>query len=220
MHVLNNNIKLDNIHTLIITHSHSDHLYPNDFWCRCPGIANNIAEKPLHVYVTEPGFNESTNWMKANGVSPERVVLHKIKPFTSFEAEGYKFIPLKADHDARTQPVFYTIESKNQTILYAHDTGYFPEESWEFLKSYNRKFNFISLDCTGMLLPDYRSGHMGLSVCAEVKQKLTEMGLCDEKTIACINHFSHNGNATHAKLAEKAQKLGFLTSYDGFSVNF
>lgn len=220
MHMLNNGIKPDRIHTLIITHSHSDHLYPKDFWCRNPGIANNIEEQPLNVYLTQPGFDESDTWMKKNGVVKERVMLHKISAFIPFVAEGYRFVPLKADHDAKTEPVIYIIEKDGKALLYAHDTGYFPDETWEFLASYNKKFDFISLDCTGALLENYRFGHMGLSVCEEVRKRLLEMGLCDEKTVFCINHFSHNGNACHAELSASAENLGFITSYDGLEIEF
>lgn len=220
MHVLNNGIRLDKIHTLIVTHSHSDHFYPQDFWCRSPGIGNNIEEKPLDVYVTAPGYAAAEEFMAANNVPAERVALHRIEAFSPFESEGYRFIPLKADHDQKTEPVFYIVEHGKKTMLYAHDTGYFPDEVWEFLAKYKRRFDFVSLDCTGMLLPNYRHGHMGLSLCGEVYERLTEMGLCDKDTKACINHFSHNGLATHDELVEEAEKYGFLTSYDGCEIEF
>ena len=59
MHILNHGLDLRNIHNVIITHSHADHFYPNDFWCRFEGIAYDIVEEPLNIYVTEAGYNEA-----------------------------------------------------------------------------------------------------------------------------------------------------------------
>lgn len=219
MHALNNNIKLDEIHTLIITHSHSDHFYPKDFWCRTYGVANDIENVPLNVFVTEPGFASAHSFLTENSVSEERVLLHKISAFNPFEAEGYRFIPLKADHDVKTEPVFYIIEKQDKALLYAHDTGYFPDETWEYLASYQRSFDFVSLDCTCALV-ECRGNHMGLNTCREVYERLLEIGCCDTETRVCINHFSHNGKASHEELTAEAAKYGFLTSYDGFTVEF
>lgn len=219
MHILNNDIKLDEIHTLIITHSHSDHFYPDDFWCRTHGVANNIENVPLNVFVTEPGFDSAMRFIKDNSVSEDRVLLHKISAFKPFESDGYRFIPLKADHDTKTEPVIYIIEKQNKVMLYAHDTGYFPNETWEYLASYPHKIDYVSLDCTLALL-DARCGHMGLNTCREVYAQLLEIGCCDTNTKVCINHFSHNGNACHTELADEAAKYGFLTAYDGFTVDF
>lgn len=220
MHILNNNIKIDNIHTLIITHSHSDHFYADDFWCRNPGIANNIDEKPLNVYVTNNGYNAAVDFTQKENVDSNRIKLHKINVFETFCADGYRFIPVMADHNPKTDPVIYIIEKDDKTLLYAHDTGYFPEETWNFLSKYNRKFDFVSLDCTCAFIEGYRVGHMSLSSCCEVFERLKEIGICDGKTTVCLNHFSHNGLATHTELEKKAEKYGFITSYDGLEVEF
>lgn len=220
MHSINFGVQLSKIHTLVITHPHSDHLYERDFWCRSRGIAYGDAEQqPLHVYLTEAGLEQCKNCTE-DSIDDERIKLHRVVPFEPFEAEGYKFTPLKADHSSAKDPVIYIIERNGKSMLYAHDTGYFLDETWEYLQGCGLTFSFVSLDCTGALLADYRHGHMGLSVCVEVYDRLKSMGLCDENTTACVNHFSHNGGATHTKMCEEAAKHGFLTSYDGMTVEF
>lgn len=47
-----------------------------------------------------------------------------------FTVQGYTVTPLEADHDLRTQPVIYLIERNGVCLLYANDTGYFPESTW------------------------------------------------------------------------------------------
>lgn len=220
MHMLNFGLELHKIHTLVVTHAHMDHLYERDFWCRNPGIGNEIEEKPLVVYATEAGYNQVAECLKSDNVPEDRVRAEKIVPFVPFEAEGYKFTALKADHDQSAGAVFYIIEHEGKTMLYAHDTGYFPEESWGYLAKSGLCFDFVSLDCTNGFL-EYSGGHMGLVPCVKVYEKLTELGLCDGHTKACLNHFSHNGaGATYEKMCEAAKEHGFEVSYDGMTVEF
>ena len=219
LHILNYGLDLRNIHHCIITHSHSDHLFPKDFWCRFAGIAYDIDEEPLNVYVTEAGYNEIFRQL-GDQANNTRVKFHKIAPFEPFDIEDYHIIPLAASHDSNSDPVIYIIEKGEKSLLYANDTGIFPKGTWEYLAKYNKKFNLVSLDCTGMAQKCWRDTHLSLDTDKEVYDRLVEMGLCDSNTIAYVNHFSHNGQLTHKELVVEAEKYGFLATYDGLDVEF
>ena len=219
MHILNHGLDLRNIHNVIITHSHSDHFYPNDFWCRFEGIAYDIVEEPLNIYVTEAGYNKALRQL-GEDMNETRVKFHKIAPFEPFDVEDYHIIPLAADHDSSTNPVIYIIEKGGKSLLYAHDTGIFPDSTWDYLEKYNKKFKLISLDCTGMAQKNWRRSHLCLNTDKEVYDRLTEIGVCDKNTIVYVNHFSHNGMLTHKELVVEAEKYGFLVTYDSLEVVF
>ena len=219
MHILNHGLDLRNIHNVIITHSHADHFYPNDFWCRFEGIACDIVEEPLNIYVTEAGYNEALRQL-AEDMDETRVKFHKIAPFEPFDVEDYHIIPLAADHDPSANPVIYIIEKGEKSLLYAHDTGIFPDSTWDYLEKYNKKFELISLDCTGMAQKNWRRSHLCLNTDKEVYDRLTEIGVCDKNTIVYVNHFSHNGMLTHKELVVEAEKYGFLVTYDSLEVVF
>ena len=219
MHIINYGLDLRNIHHCIITHSHSDHYYPEDFWCRYKGIAYDIAEEPLNVYVTEAGYNEAFDRVEDIENNP-RVKILKIIPFEPFDIEDYHITPLAANHDAKTDPVIYIIEHNGKNLLYANDTGIFPDSTWEYLEKFGKMFDFVSLDCTGMACKNWRNGHLCLDTDKEVYDRLTEIGVCDNNTIAYVNHFSHNGKLTHEELVIEAEKYGFLVTYDGLEVDF
>ncbi len=218
LHVLNYGLDLRDIHHCIITHSHSDHFYPRDFWCRGVSIANDISDEPFNVYMTEAAYDEAIGRYGDTGYNG-RLNFHKISPFVPFDIEEYHIIPLEADHDPSAFPVIYIIETAEKSLFYANDTGVFPEKTWDYLKTYTRKFDLISLDCTGMALKNGKN-HMALSSDKEVCDRLLEMGLIDDKTVRYVNHFSHNGLLTHEELVIEAEKLGFLASYDGLEVEF
>ena len=219
MHILNHGLDLRNIHNVIITHSHADHFYPNDFWCRFEGIAYDIVEEPLNIYVTEAGYNEALRQL-GEDMNETRVKFHKIAPFEPFDVEDYHIIPLAADHDSSSNPVIYIIEKGEKSLLYANDTGIFPDSTWDYLEKYNKKFELISLDCTGMAQKNWRRSHLCLNTDKEVYDRLTEIGVCDKNTIVYVNHFSHNGMLTHKELVVEAEKYGFLVTYDGLEVVF
>lgn len=51
-----------------------------------------------------------------------------------------------------------------------------------------------------------------------MKNTLSQLGICDERTICVINYFSHNGGLTHDEMEKVAQKYQFITAYDGLIV--
>lgn len=104
-------------------------------------------------------------------------------------------------------------------MLYAHDTGYFPDETWNYLERKKPVFDFVSIDCTGMF-ENYRQGHMGLSADADTKDRTIKEGLATDKTVFCCNHFSHNGRATHDEFVPAAAEKGFLVAYDSMEYEF
>ena len=219
LHVLHQGLDLRGIHHCLITHSHSDHFTPMEFWCRMPGIAHDIGEEPLHVYLTEAGYLQAQRELGRDFLSP-RLSFHKIVPFADFTIGDYRIVPLAANHDPASDPVIYIIEKGEKSMLYANDTGIFPERTWEYLSTYGRTFDFVSLDCTAMALTGWRDSHMGLDTNRELYDRLVSMGLCDSHTTAYVNHFSHNGRLTHEELVEAAAKLGFGATYDGLTVAF
>ena len=219
LHVLHTGLDLREIHTCIITHSHYDHLDEKSFWCRTKFIANNIGEESMRVYATEDGYDKLVREKQKEYPEDTRVMPMLVTPFLPFESEGYRIIPLKANHDPDSDPVFYIIEKDEKTLLYAQDTGYFPEESWDYLKGYKRSFDFINFDCT-CALKDIRDSHMGLITNGKVRDRLAEMGLCRPDTVIYTTHFSHNRAAPHATLEAEAGKYGFKVAFDGCEVEF
>ena len=111
--------------------------------------------------------------------------------------------------------MFYIIRGE-KTILYAHDTGYFLDEVWEYLEKEKPYFDMISIDCTNVDIPISDTGsHMGIPNILRVVERLESLGCVDEKTLRIVNHFSHNGNPIHEVLENRVNPLGYDVSYDG-----
>lgn len=185
-------------------------------------FANFMGEEvtPLNFY----GSDTTLQWIRdmewCDALTEKNVLaLHPVKAFEPFEVEGYTATALKADHDQKTDPFIYIISNGEKTMLYAHDTGYSPDETWDYLERKKPVFDFVSIDCTGMF-ENYRQGHMGLSADADTKDRMIKEGLATDKTVFCCNHFSHNGRATTTNLSPRRRRRAFSSPTIPWNMSF
>ncbi len=224
-HVLKDNLPLHKIHSLIVTHHHSDHYYPVELHNRKTGFANLKDNSPFKIFavksVIELTKKSCSKSLLDDMIRENELELHEIKIFEAFEAEGYEITPLKATHGTE-EPVIYLIKKDDKTVLYAHDTNYFDECVWEYLEKNNILLNLVSLDCTQANAPKMNYiGHMNLNDNVKVKNRLLEIKSADENTIFICNHFSHKGkDVSYDAFKKLAEEKGFLTSYDGMEIEF
>lgn len=219
MHVLYQGLDLANIQHCLITHNHSDHLYPADIEIRGGVFAHLFLERCLTFYGTEGvGAQIKGTIEQVKFTENRRAAFQTITPFVPFAVDEYTVTPLRADHSAHSDPVIYIIEKGDKKLLYANDTGYFTEETWNYLEKNITGFDFVSLDCTCILI-DCKRGHMGFDTCVTVKERLTDMGCANKNTTFCLHHFSHNGSLIYDELVPKALEKGFLVSYDGMTID-
>lgn len=218
-HVIHQGLDLQSVEALLITHTHQDHFYPQEFQHRAEPFAHSI-EKPLDVYGNDMMFKTATKMMDEDrhGESMKKVWrFHMVNAFEPFLIGKYRVTALKARHDPTQNCYVYLIEKGNQSLLYAHDTGLFEEETWSYLAG--KRLDLVSMDCTMMAL-DQNHYHMGFSGNIEMAKKLRELNCAHKDTVFVCNHFSHNGLWSHDQLVEKAKSHGFLATYDGLEIEF
>lgn len=211
-------LNLREVRTLLITHSHHDHFFPYDICMRSPGYAQGLDGKPLLMCGNETIWNRFRESASICGDMKQYVAFQLLLPFDEIVTEdGYRITALPADHNPPEQSFIYRIERDGRQILYAHDTGIFPECTWEFMKRWH--FDFVSMDCTA-LTRDWREGHMGFAAVDEVRNRLREMRCINEKTVFVLNHFAHYGDFTHDKICEMERPKGYEVAYDGCFFEF
>ncbi len=224
LHILRDGLPLHKIYTCLITHSHGDHLFTQNIGYRLTPIYTKRVTNndPFHMYGTQ--IIKDRVW---NGTADRAEAMYKkgeldftvVKPFVPFETDGYKITPLNSIHGAE-EAIFYVIEKDGKAMMYAHDTGLFPDDTWEYLEKLNVKFDLVSLDCTNGLKESKYPGHMGIKENVIVRDRLKEMGKIDDNTICIINHFSHNALVGYDELVPIAEEKGLTVSYDGMIVEF
>lgn len=218
-HMLDNRLDLTDITHCLITHSHSDHLYPADFSMLTPGFSHVQNGYMLSVYGTDR-IGETLGGVFAGLEKQNLAHFNEIRPFETFSAGSYAVTALPAIHDPSSGPVFYMISDGKKTVLYAHDTHYFHEDVWTYFREHRVHFDMVSLDCTNACLPLTYVGHMGLAENAEVRRRMLDEGYADGNTVFVCNHFSHNGTSVvYDDFVPQAAKEGFLVSYDGMTLD-
>ncbi|MBU3190164.1 hypothetical protein K9O30_14245 [Clostridium bowmanii] len=75
-----------------------------------------------------------------------RIIFNEIYPFEEYKIGKAIVIPLLADHKPDEKCFIYIIKLNGRTLLYRHDSGYFPEQTWDFLKSVH--IDAAIIDCT------------------------------------------------------------------------
>ena len=214
-HFLQNGIAGDNIQYLLITHSHSDHLYSAELVMRHGAFARNMRIPELQVFCGMGAYKK----LQSTLTDKLGFTLTLVKHYERLQIGNYEIIPLPARHAEGDDALIYVIRG-DKTILYAHDTGYLYDEVLEYLEKERLYFDFISLDCTNVDIPIADTGaHMGIPNIERLLEKLTEIRAIDGKTVKYINHFSHNANPMHTVLEERVKDIGLLVSYDGLQVN-
>lgn len=200
---------------VLITHSHYDHLYPEDIEMASEGYSHS--HRILQFYSGRDGYEKIKKITDKIG---DVVSVHLVEK-ERFIVGDYSILPLKADHDQKSTPLIYSISKNGKRILYANDTGYFLESVWEQLKS-EGYYDLISLDCTGCLGVNgqWRNNHMTFGTNLEIVNRMKREGLIDEKTKVVLNHFSHNGGQSYDEMFKQTEKYGVIVSYDGLEIEF
>lgn len=228
LHIMNYGLELRKVKSLLITHGHDDHLYPYDLMYRISPVYaeypnNGKGKVPLDIHLTKKSSKEMMRIFKKENVlkrDPTALNVNIVKKFVSFQTAGYTVHPLCANHAKHLDPLIYIIEKDGKSILYAHDTGLFPSDTWDYIENCGIKFDFVSLDCTSTNREKLKGTHMNLAGCVKTKERLIMSGIADENTIFCLNHFSHNGGYTYDELVPVAQEHGFIVSYDSMEIEF
>ncbi|MFQ6133479.1 MAG: MBL fold metallo-hydrolase, partial [Armatimonadota bacterium] len=154
---------------VFITHSHQDHLFPDDLEFRRQGFSVLEPDTVLNVH----GNETVVNFLNERLRDPSELALryHVLRPFKPVTVEGeVTFLPIPATHATPPErPLNFIIRAAGKTILIGHDTGWYADDTWDFLGE--RVFSLIFLDCT--YGPSQgRLGHMGVPAVIEARQEL------------------------------------------------
>jgi len=207
LHMLRDGLDLEKIQDLVLTHSHSDHLYAEDLFARFPGYARS-GEHTIGIYGNDLTMRKCRQVL---GDGNNKYSLHRVVPFRRTQTRTASIVPLPANHDPLETCLIYYIEKDGKTLLYGHDSGWFPEETWEWLS--DKKLDLAVLECTAGRL-DTRT-HMNIDSTVRTKERFVERGMLNPSGQVVVTHFSHNAHLLHQDLAEIFAPHEIIVAYDG-----
>ena len=215
MHAQNQKIDFLQYKAILVTHSHQDHWYPYDLMFRRPPYSWGQTHR-LEIYGNhrvEQKLN-ALNYLEDEAMASS-IRMNYVEPYAAFMIGTHAVTPLLANHDKKEQCYIYMIESGGKRLLYAHDTGLFPEKTMQFIKGIY--FDLISMDCTTGLEKD-GNNHMGIADNRELEGTLRSLGCMDDESRIIVSHFSHNGGLLHGDIEKKVEDYGYIVAYDGMSI--
>ncbi|MCL4544059.1 MAG: MBL fold metallo-hydrolase [Chloroflexi bacterium] len=213
-------LRLDRVHYVLQTHSHSDHLLDSNFTFRKRDFAGT-PPAPWELCGSPTTIARISSF--CNGTS-EQVSLRTVHAFETFNLGPYTVTALLARHDMTIDPLFFAIQREGRALLWANDTGPFFPETWEALEELRRKqvkFNAVAIEATMGTYPssnDTPGGHMTFKECGWHHQELGRRGLLAPGSRHYAHHFSHNSCGTHEDIAAALAPFGVQPAYDGLRI--
>ncbi|MFC5402646.1 MBL fold metallo-hydrolase [Cohnella soli] len=210
-HSLREGLDMDSVRDILLTHSHSDHLYPEDMVIRAEGYAS-YGEHTIHVYGHDLPIRHISTLL-----SPEKhkFKLHAVRPFEPVLTQTASVVPLLAEHNKQESCLLYYIEKGGKTVFYGHDSGWFPEATWDWLVG--KKLDMAILECTTGHA-ERCDDHMNVEDTLRTAQWLLANKIMKPGGRIIVTHFSHNANLLHDELKEIFEPHGMTVAYDGMIV--
>lgn len=127
--LLEENLSLEDIDAIFITHEHTDHI---------SGLGPVLRKYQIPVYATYETIGAIWDKGDMKGVSQD--IFHSVLPEKRVDMDDMEIMPVKISHDA-ANPVCYTVMSDTAKIGVATDMGCYTNELVDHLK-----------DCDSLLL--------------------------------------------------------------------
>lgn len=210
-HMRYGGLDMNQIDYLVVTHAHMDHFYPEELMHIAPPYSMSPIPGKLTVFGNET-VCERLRQVGAEKIS-QYLQVQKVSNFEEFTAGDYSIKALPANHDRTQECHLYIIRKGGRHLLYAHDTGYFPQETWQALEG--ERFHGVVLDCTCCNGPTYFDNHMGFEDNLRIRQRMLDRHMADEGTVFISTHFVHTYGPFQQELEKAFGVHGFLPAYDG-----
>lgn len=210
-------LRYDLLQHLLVTHSHDDHLLPQEIMYRHRGFSI----LPDDAMLTIHGNQQVEERLRSRNFPLEEcfVEMRRVRPFEAIElSEGVTATAIIADHAGEDEEaVNWVLQREGRTLLQGNDTGVWPEESWEFLAGL--RLDVAIIECT---YGPNRGGrhHLGAEDVLEVRDRLVEIGALTADTRTIVTHFSHNSGWPHEQYEEFFSPKNIEVAYDGMEIEF
>lgn len=199
---------------LFFTHSHHDHVAEHELQYLMPGFAPESMSKNLRLF--------GNAHIKAKVESVRNYLdlgftVQLIEPEQAVTADGYSITPIRARHTAGDGETCLNliVETNGASFLYACDTGFYPDETMEFLAG--RQIRAVAMDCTAALVHSEYDGHLSVAQLLEQRNRLLDCGAIAQDARFVATHFSHNGGALYDELEAALNPHGVEVAFDGMT---
>jgi phosphoribosyl 1,2-cyclic phosphate phosphodiesterase len=229
LQMVRHGLDMYDVEHILVTHTHSDHLCLSAIADKVMSTETN--QKPLVTYMSRPAKDLVERAIRSSGSGTDwthrkadfRLV--ELDYFASYSAGDLEFDTVKASHNADGEDEFainYLITFPGgRRLLYAVDTGYYMDETWEFLQG--KKVDTVVMDSTfgGRTDRDeYSFGHLHVPSFLKMLERMSSIGFIDASAGIYATHFNPHQGLDHEGLqnAYDASDFRVIVAYDGLTI--
>lgn len=215
---------------ILITHTHEDHFTLTGLTDKQMTRVTN--EKMLSVYLSRPGKAYVEAMIASVPLSEkdrrwiaDHLAFVGLDYFREYEVGGFTVQTVKGNHTARgvdEHSINYLVRLPHgKKLLYTCDTGYYQDETWEYLAG--TRVDTLILECTFAGRTDRGErpgGHLDLASWYETLERMAGIGFVDERTAVYATHFNPHQGMSHFEIQDRIGKSRWraTAAYDGLRI--
>lgn len=195
---------------LIFTHSDDDHLAVREIqYALYPFTELDHLPYTIYANPTVAGkvLSAYPDW-------PLEVV--ETRSFEPFSHGEYEITPIRARHIPGEDCQNLIFAHGGKRLLYATDTGIWPEETFEFLRGV--RLDALVIECTDGVCSSGYAGHLSIKECLGVVNQLRAQGTLDQSSQVVTTHHASRGKVRHCDLERILRPHGIEPGFDGMTI--
>lgn len=212
-HVLTQNLDMSGIKHLLFTHGHDDHCAGYELQYLSWMFVPQPVTTPLNILAPRTTLDKLCRQLEGEAVP---VSMKAIEPWSTVPFGRWQVTALVANHDPEQTCFNYLISDGSSTLLYATDTGWYSEPTWEFLK--DKRIDAAVIEASKGLSEGGYSGHMNAAEVIRMREWLMENGVMSTEAPVVTTHHSHLGGVLHEGLEAILNPHAIQVGYDGMVV--
>lgn len=229
---IRNNTDLYDLKYLLITHTHEDHFNLFNLFLKAM-ISRGNGEK-VHIYLTEEAYDFPAlfDTMQLDGKKnfftgqlSNHFTFHQLHFWKETKIGDCFVTPIRGAHPGHLEKTSanYLIKLPNaQMLLYASDTGYYTDETMNFLKEKPLDFLIVEATFGSCDRGNTPYSHLDVKSVNYLCNKLYEQGTITDYTNVFLTHINQEQEYTHADLENFYQNYqvpySIKVAYDGLSI--
>lgn len=229
---MKNRVSLAGLKNIFLTHSHEDHIDIAEMITRIS--TREPLKHKVNVYGSEKTLNhislafpvyQSRNYEHESWFY-EKYEFIPLEPFKTYDITGLLVTPILANHYSYAKDELgfnYIITDKfGKTFLYASDTGWYSDETWDYLKNNNVKLDYLVSECTfgDQERADYAGEHLDIKNLILMLERFFKYGNIDYNTPIYLTHMCHLNTLNHHEMTDffKEKPWNVIIGYDGLVI--
>ena len=209
-HVLVRGLDLTQLTHLVFTHTHDDHFAFKELQYMSWMFVTEEWDRKLSVHGPPDAIETIQTNLEMELLPLE---LHVLEAWKTTHLGEYSVTPILAQHAEDRVCLNHIMERAGRSVLYGTDTGWYTDETWEFLAG--RQLNALVIECAKGLDENGYKAHLSIPEVIRMKEKMLTIGALAPDSLCVTTHHSHLSGLLHEDYEKHLNPHGIRVGYDG-----